>query len=345
MSTDAGRKRHAVGPSAVVVPVHRGAPSVPGPRAAVSPAAQRAMVVPLRNLPHASTRNETARPGVYKPVQPKMAPPPVYRPNAVVASPKLPQRGAVYPPAQKHADPLAAQRYPAPATAFGTVFSRASEPAPAGNPVTPRAIQRVANTGAGMQPGVIQPLIVFVSDDPRRFKRIEVIKKVFGNHEVKALKLLTKDCLKKPALGFFASIFSSRPKETLIVNGHGNDDELGDLEPEDLFKQLLTAGLNDTDYDKVILVSCDVGRGYDNFATAFRSKVTQTEATSGIKVLAPIGRVSYDIQEKNHSTQPLLKVVDLENSAMYVRADYGGGEERRIVTEGGGGGGFRLVAT
>jgi len=128
-------------------------------------------------------------------------------------------------------------------------------------------------------------MIVFVSDDEKRFNRIDVIKEVFGNQEAKALKMLTKDCLKKPKPGLFSS---TPPKEGLIVNGHGNEDEIATVSPEDIFQQLLNAGLNDTDYDRVTLVSCDVGKGYDNFAQTFKSKVTQELTTSGIKVYAPM---------------------------------------------------------
>jgi hypothetical protein len=196
-----------------------------------------------------------------------------------------------------------------------------------------------------MRPGVIQPLIVSITDDPRRFLRIEVIKKVFGNHRVRSLAMLAGDSLKKPKLGFFASLISTRPKESIIVNGHGNEDELSGMTPDALFDKLLAAGLNDTDYDRVVLVSCNVGKGIDNFATEFRRKVTQTPATASIQVFAPIGFVSYDITEKTNPTNGTLKVVDTENSNMFVRGDFGGGEERRAVTAGGGGGGFRLVAS
>lgn len=219
-------------------------------------------------------------------------------------------------------------------------------------PIQRAVVQPKPAVFAPRSSGAIQPLIVFIGDGNKssRIYKTQIINKVYGGaHETKALLMLKKGELKTiydkkySGIGGFFSGLLGKTKDVLIVNAHGSRHTFEGMTAKTLFDLLLDKGLTSTEYSRVVLVACKVNNEdtYDNFAKQFQRLITETDATSGIDVVAPIGNVSYDLPEVD-VPGTLGKKLDLSSAKMYVRADYGGGEERREVT-GSQSAGFRLA--
>jgi hypothetical protein len=109
---------------------------------------------------------------------------------------------------------------------------------------------------------------------------------------------------------------SKSKKEKLIVNGHGNRDVIGYLgnDAEAFFADLLGKGLTNERFDSIYLMACKAGEQaqdnsiLQNFAKEFGRCVQINEKTTGIKVYAPRGTLTYSVVNEQVSGQTVPKV-------------------------------------
>jgi len=96
-----------------------------------------------------------------------------------------------------------------------------------------------------------------VENDNKRHIKIDWYKGKLNDHNTeKSLeKLQPGDLAYKPTTRWFGR----KPKEKLIISGHGNHQALMGLTAETLFDKLVSKGLNSDRFDSIYLLGCDIG--------------------------------------------------------------------------------------
>lgn len=155
-------------------------------------------------------------------------------------------------------------------------------------------------------------MIIFYGDDDgtvSRAAKLKALQRHFGEKEGgRAINMLPADGL---------SAKSGTKGEKLIVNAHGNTNSFRGKDAQELFQILLGKGLTKQRFGSIYLIACNVGEQaqdnsiVQNFARDFAHRIRIDDRTSGIKVYAPRGVVTYTTVTRTTEGQQYKEVTGI----------------------------------
>jgi len=143
-------------------------------------------------------------------------------------------------------------------------------------------------------------VIIYLGEaDPDRIVKTDWLKRRFHDYNAVPIHALRKNALSDNR-NFVQKLAGT--KETLVITGHGNEDEFMGRDPEQLYQYLMDAGFNHDRFGTIYLLGCNAGAQFNfrgmvtSYMQRFAIAVRRGPAWN-VKIYAPRGIIHWDFQE------------------------------------------------